>query len=89
MRYVIAIVACLALVIIFNIIGTAAFDWKYGGGAIPQTFLVAIIFYTFRSITKKKDSGYNRRSGVPSERFYTDMKEKQGRPVWVAGYYCL
>lgn len=56
MKYVIAIAACLAIMIIFNGIGAAAFGWKHGGGAIPQLFLFAIVFYTFRSITKKKDN---------------------------------
>ena len=56
MKYVIAILVCLAIIIVFHIIGVAAFGWKHGGGAIPQLILLAIVFYTFRAITKKKDN---------------------------------
>jgi uncharacterized RDD family membrane protein YckC len=56
MKYVIAILVCLTIIIVFHIIGVVAFGWKHGGGAIPQIILFAIVFYAFRAITKKKEN---------------------------------
>lgn len=53
MKYVIAILVCLAIIIVFQMIGIVAFGWEHGGGAIPQLFLFAIVILTFRAITKK------------------------------------
>ena len=54
MKYLIAIFTCLAIIFIFNFIGVVVFEWKYGGGAIPQIIIFAIVIYIFRLITKKK-----------------------------------
>jgi len=52
MRYFIAIIICLVIFVLYNIIGSVAFGWKHGGGAIPQMILLAIILLTFKVITK-------------------------------------
>ena len=53
MKYVLAILACVAICIIYVVIG-AGLGWKHGGGVIPMLILFAAIGATWRGITKNK-----------------------------------
>jgi putative effector of murein hydrolase LrgA (UPF0299 family) len=52
MKYVIAIVACVAVAVAYAIIG-ALLDWKGAGGIIPMMILFAILGATWTAITKR------------------------------------
>lgn len=41
MKYVLAILACAGLFILYAVIGADVFDWKYGGETIPMLILLA------------------------------------------------
>lgn len=55
MDYVLAILACAGLFILYAVIGAAVFGWKHGGGAIPMLILLAAMGATWRAITKKHE----------------------------------
>ena len=56
MKYVLAILACAGLFILYAVLGAAVFGWKHGGGAIPMLILFAAMGATWRAITKKRDT---------------------------------
>ncbi len=53
MKYVIAVIACVAEFFAYAVIG-ALLGWKHGGGFIPMMILLAIVGATWRGITKSK-----------------------------------
>ena len=55
MKYVLAILACAGLIILYAVLGAAVFGWKHGGGAIPTLILLAAMGATWRAITKKRE----------------------------------
>jgi len=52
MKYVLAIIACAAIFLIYVVIG-AALGWENGGGVIPMSILFSAIGGTWYGITKK------------------------------------
>lgn len=54
MKYVMAILACAGLFILYTILGAVVFGWKHGGGAIPMLILFAAMWATWRAITKER-----------------------------------
>jgi hypothetical protein len=46
MKYVLAILACAGLFILYAVLGAAVFGWKHGGGAIPMLILLAAMATT-------------------------------------------
>ena len=56
MKYVLAILACAGLFILYSVLGVTVFGWKHGGGAIPMMILLAAMGATWRAITKKRDT---------------------------------
>lgn len=55
MKYVLAILACAGLFILYAVLGAAVFGWKHGGGAIPMLILLVAMGATWRTITKKRE----------------------------------
>ena len=55
MKYVLAILACAGLVVLYAVLGAAVFGWKHGGGVIPMLLLLAAMGATWRAITKNRD----------------------------------
>lgn len=76
MKYVIAGVACLAIMFTFHFIGVAVFGWKHGGGALPQLLLLAGLSYVFRAITKKELFGIKKEK-MQDNKMNQQPKEKQ------------
>jgi len=56
MKYVLAILACAGLFVIYTVLGVAVFGWKHGGGVIPILILFAAMGATWRAITKNRDT---------------------------------
>ena len=54
MKYILAILACAGLFMLYAILGREVFGWKHGGGAIPVFILLAFVAATWRAITKKE-----------------------------------
>jgi len=50
-KYVLALIACVSIVIVYALIG-AALGWKRGGGIIPMMLLCAALPAAWRAITK-------------------------------------
>src|SRR5687768_7893454 len=50
-RYVLAVVACAAIVFAYSAVGVAL-DWKHGGGALPMILLFVALGATWRTITR-------------------------------------
>jgi hypothetical protein len=57
MKYLLAILACAGIFLLYCFIGSAVFGWKGSGGAIPTLILFASVGATWRAITNKSDSG--------------------------------
>ena len=55
MKYVLAILACAGLFILYAVLGAAVFGWEHGGGAIPMLVLIAAIVASWRAITKSRE----------------------------------
>ena len=47
--YIVAVLACIGIVIIYAVIGVLL-DWKRGGGALPMTILFGVITATWKGI---------------------------------------
>ena len=56
MRYIIAIIACVAETFVYAFIGVFLLEWRHGGGILPMMILIAIWVATWRAITKEKNS---------------------------------
>ena len=56
MKYILAILACAGLFILYAVLGEAVFGWEHGGGAIPMLILFAAMGAVWRAITKKPDT---------------------------------
>ncbi len=56
MKYVLAVLACAGLFILYAVLGAAVFGWERGGGVIPMLILFAVIGATWRAITKKHET---------------------------------
>lgn len=54
MRYLYAIVACIAIFVAYILIG-AVLGWKHGGGAIPIVLLLFLFSWTWRTIVGKPE----------------------------------
>jgi uncharacterized RDD family membrane protein YckC len=54
MKYIVAILVCAVIFILYGVLGTAIFGWKHGGGAIPMLLLFAAMAATWRGITKDR-----------------------------------
>ena len=56
MKYVLAILACAGLFLLYAVLGAAVFGWKHGGGVIPMLILFAAMGATWRAITKNRNT---------------------------------
>jgi hypothetical protein len=56
MKYVMAAVACLSILMVY-IVTSALMGWKHGGGAIPMMILFATCTGAWKAITKSKGKG--------------------------------
>jgi hypothetical protein len=66
MKCILAILACLGLLVLHSAIG-AILNWKYGGGAIPMLILYVAMGATWYAITRNRDksrASANRKSVV-------------------------
>ncbi len=61
-RYVLATVACGAILLLY-VIACGVFEWKRGGGAIPMLMLIGAMTATWKAITRN----HRRRNGAVSE----------------------
>lgn len=75
MKYVMAVLACLALVFLYALLGATVFGWRRGGGFVPMIILFALIGATWRLITKSGDSENNQ-----EEKKQTDKKKTPKEP---------
>ena len=50
-RIGLALIVCFVIVVVYNTIGVLAFNWKNGGGIIPQLILWTIVVYVWKVIT--------------------------------------
>jgi len=48
MKYILAILACADLFMLYAILGREVFGWKHGGGVIPVFILLAFVAATWR-----------------------------------------
>lgn len=48
--YIVAVLACIGIVIIYAVIG-ALLGWKHGGGYIPMIILFGVLTATWKGIT--------------------------------------
>lgn len=58
LRFVIALISCFGVYVVYVIIGVFVFEWKRGGGVIPMLIMFSIMGYVWRAIMggdKKKD----------------------------------
>ena len=65
MKYVLAVLACVAICLIYVVIGTLLLGWENHGGIFPMMILMATLAATWRGITKsktKKHGGEKNRS---------------------------
>ena len=53
MRYIVALLACFVIFVVYAVIADIM-GWKAGGGAIPMLILFAAFVGTWRAITKKE-----------------------------------
>ena len=53
MKYVLAILACAGLYVLYAVIAAGVLGWKHGGGAIPILILLAVMGVTWRAITNR------------------------------------
>lgn len=65
MRYILALLACLGLLIAHGMLGELL-GWRHGGGLIPILILVAALTATWRAITKRRARENGDSSGDPS-----------------------
>ena len=54
MKYVLAILACAGLAILYAVLGAALFGWTRGGGWLPMILLFAAMGAIWRAITKER-----------------------------------
>jgi hypothetical protein len=52
MRYLLAIIACVIIWVLYIALGSALFGWEHGGGAIPMIIMFGIMAFTWRAIVK-------------------------------------
>jgi hypothetical protein len=52
MKYLLAILACAGMFILYALLGSVLFGWKHGGGVIPMLLLFAAMAAVWRAITK-------------------------------------
>ena len=48
-------VVCIAIFVIYTVVGTALFGWKHGGGVVPMTILLSILALVWKLITNESN----------------------------------
>jgi hypothetical protein len=53
MKYLLAVLTCVAVVVAYLLIGAAVFGWEHGGGVIPMIILFAAVGAIWRKMTQR------------------------------------
>lgn len=66
MKYVVAVIACGGLFLLYAVIG-ASLGWRHGGGIIPMMILLSIVGAVWAMIAKSPTSGDKTKKESPSK----------------------
>lgn len=62
MKYVVAVIICCGLILLYAVIG-ALLGWRHGGGYIPMIILLSVVGAVWTAITRSVSSGHRPRKG--------------------------